>query len=121
MVIKWHMWNVNVAPLIVTKQFRAMLGWLDVLRIVSDELGQHNTARVQDVDMCRRDVKIETYRRLICAINLIWSQSQLEHPKELIIQKQWLKLWEIVSRDFFKTPTSQRYTELNFGALFMSN
>ena len=62
-----------------------MLGRLDVLRIVSKKLGQRHTARVQGIDVCRRDVKIEPPRRLICAIDLIWSQSQLGHPKEFII------------------------------------
>ena len=69
-----------------------MLGRLDVLRIVSNKLGQCHTVRVQGVDVCRRDVKIETSRRLICAINFIWTKSQLGHPKELIIQKSGLKL-----------------------------
>ena len=52
-----------------------MLGRLDVLRIVSKELGQRHTLRIQGFDVCRRDVKIETSRRLICAIDFIWSQS----------------------------------------------
>ena len=69
-----------------------MLGRLDVLKIVSDKLGQRHTVRVQDVDVCRRDVKIETSRRLICAIDFIWSQSQLGQPTELILQKSGLKL-----------------------------
>ena len=69
-----------------------MLGRLDVLRIVSDNLGERHNVRVRDVDMCRRDVKIETSRRLICAIDFIWSQSQLGHPKELIVQTAGLKL-----------------------------
>ena len=69
-----------------------MLGRLDVLRIVSNKLGQRHTVRVKGVDVCRRDVKIEPLRRLICAIDFIWSQSQLGHPKELIIQKSSLKL-----------------------------
>ena len=59
-----------------------MLGRLDVLRIVSKKVGQSQTVRVQGVDVCRRDVNIETSRRLICAIDFIWSQSQLGHPKE---------------------------------------
>ena len=96
-----------------------MLGRLDVLRIVSSKLGRH-TVRIQGVDVCRCSVKIETSRRLICAINFIWSQSQLGHPKELIIQRSGLKLWEIVSRDLSKIPTSQRLTELYFGAVFTS-
>ena len=86
-----------------------MLGRLDVLRIVSNKFGQRHTVRVQGVDVCRRDVKIKTSRRLICAIDFIWGQLQLGHPKELIIQKPGLKLWEIVSRDLFKNPTSQRF------------
>ena len=69
-----------------------MFGRLDVLRIASDKLGQRHTVRVQDVDVCQRDVKIETSRRLICAIDFIWSHSQLGHPKELIVQKSGLKL-----------------------------
>ena len=64
-----------------------MLERFDVLRIVSDKLGQHHTLSVQDVDVCRCDVKIETSRRLICEIDFMWSQSQLGHPKELVVQK----------------------------------
>ena len=64
-----------------------MLGRLDVLRNVSNKLGQRHAVRFQGVDVCRRDVKIETSRRLICVIDLIWSQSQLGHDKELIIKK----------------------------------
>ena len=69
-----------------------MLERLDVLRIVSSKLGQRHTVRVQGVDVCRRDVKIETSRRLICAIDFIWSQSQLGNLKELMIQNSGLKL-----------------------------
>ena len=69
-----------------------MSGRLDVLKIVSNKLGQRHTVRVQGVDVCRRDVKIEISRRPICAVDFIWSQSQLGHPKELIIQKSGLKL-----------------------------
>ena len=65
------MLKANVTPLIVAKQFRTMLGRLDVLRILSNKLGQHHTVRVQGVDVCRRVVKIETSRRLICAIDFI--------------------------------------------------
>ena len=71
-----------------------MLGRLDVLRIVSNKLGQRHTVRVQGVDVCRRDVKIETSRRLICEIDFICGQSQLSHTKELKFQKSGLKLWE---------------------------
>ena len=98
-----------------------MLGRVDVLRIVSNKLEQRHTVRIQGVDVCRRDVKIKTSRRHICAIDFILSQSHLGHPKELIVQKSGLKLWEIVSRDLFKNPTSQRLMELNFGAVFTSN
>ena len=83
-------------------------------------MGQRHIVRVQGVDVCWRDIKIETSRRLICTINFIWSQSQLGQPKELIIQKSGLKLLEIVPRDLFKTPTFQRLTELFFGAVFAS-
>ena len=69
-----------------------MVGRLDVLRIVSNTLGQRHTVRIQGVDVCQRDVKIETSRHLICEIDFIWSQSQLGHPKELIIGKSALKL-----------------------------
>ena len=86
------MLKANVTPLVVPNDSGAMFGRLDVLRIVSNKLGQHHTVSVQDVDVCGRDVKIETSRRLICAIDFIWSQSQLGHPKELIIQKSGLKL-----------------------------
>ena len=94
-----------------------MLGRLDVLRIVSNKLGQRHTVRVQGGDVCRRDVKNEISRDLIWENDFIWIQSQLGHPKELIIQKSGLKLREIVSRDLFKTPTSQRLTELYFGTV----
>ena len=69
-----------------------MLGRLHVLRTVSNKLGQRHNVRVQSVDVCRRDVNIESPRRLICAIDFIWSQSQLGHPKELKIQNSELKL-----------------------------
>ena len=52
-----------------------MLGRLDVLKIVSNKLGHRHTIRAKGVDVCRRDVKIETSRRLICAIDFIWGQS----------------------------------------------
>ena len=71
-----------------------MLGRLDVLRIVSNKFEQCHNVHVQGVDVCRRDVKIETSRRPTCVIDLIWSQSQLGHPKELKIQKSGLKLWK---------------------------
>ena len=98
-----------------------MLGRLDVLRIVSKKVGQSQTVRVQGVDVCRRDVKIETSRCLICAIDFIWSQSQLGHPKELITQKSGLRLWEIVSRDLLRPSPPNVLTELYFGAVFTSN
>ena len=82
-----RMLKANVTPLVVAKRFRCHVERLDVLRIVSDKLGQLHTVRVQGVDVCRREVKIETSRRLISAIDIIWNQSQLGHPKELIIQK----------------------------------
>ena len=63
-----------------------MLGQLDVLKIVSNKLGQRHIVHF------RRDVKIKTSRRLICASDIIWSQSQLGHPKELINQKPGFKL-----------------------------
>ena len=39
-----------------------MLGRLDVLRIVSNKLGQLHAVRGWDAPMCRRDVTIETSR-----------------------------------------------------------
>ena len=59
------MLQANVTPLIVAKQFWCHLGPFDVLRIVSNKLGQRHTVFVQEVPVCRRDIKIETSRRLI--------------------------------------------------------
>ena len=98
-----------------------MLGQFDALRIVSDKLGQRHTVRVQDVDVCRRDVKIETYRRLICAIDIIWSQSQLGHPKELIVQNQGSNCEKSFQEICLRPPPPNVFTEFNFGAVFMSN
>ena len=81
-----------------------MLGRLDVLRIVSNKLRQCQTAGAMAAPMYQRDVTIEMSRRLICAIDFIWSQAQLGHPKELIIQESALNLWEIVFKRFVKYP-----------------
>ena len=69
-----------------------MLGRLDVLRIVSNQSGPHQTVLLLDVPVRSRDVKIETSGRLICAIDFIWRQSLLEHTQELIIHESALKL-----------------------------
>ena len=84
--------QANVTPLVVAKRFWCHIRTIGRLKIVSNKLGQRHTVRVQGVDVCRRDVKIEISRRPICAVDFIWSQSQLGHPKELIIQKSGLKL-----------------------------
>ena len=96
-----------------------MLGRLDVLRIISNKLEQRHTVRVQGVDVCRRDVK--TSRRLICAIDFVWSQSQLGHPKELVIPNQGSNYEKSLQEICLRPPTSQRLTELYFGAVFTLN
>ena len=80
----------NMTPSVVAKQFRCHVRTNGRLKNRFRQIG--TTSRIQDVDVCRRDVKIETYIRLICAIDFIWSQSQLGHHKELIVQKPGLKL-----------------------------
>ena len=85
------MLKANVTPLAVAKQLRCHVRMIVRLKDRFQKLGRH-TVHVKGVDMCQRDVKIETSRRLICAIDFIWSQSQVGHPKEPIIQKSWLKL-----------------------------
>ena len=86
------MLKANVTPLVVAKRFWCHVWTIGRLKNRFQQIGQRHTVRVQDVDVCGRDVKIETSRRLICAIDFIWSQSQLGHLKELIIQKSGLKL-----------------------------
>ena len=54
------MLKANVTPLVVAKDFGAILGRLEILRIVSNELGQRHTFHVQDVDLSQPDVKIQT-------------------------------------------------------------
>ena len=80
------MLQANMTQLMVTKRFRCHVRTIGRLKNSSDKLGQRHTVRLQDVDVRRRYVKIETSRRLICAIDFIWSQSQQGHSKELIIQ-----------------------------------
>ena len=86
------MLKCHVTPLVVAKRFRCHVRTIGRLKIVLNKLGQRHNARAQSVDVYRRDVKIKTSRRHICAIDFIWSQSQLGHPKELIIQTSGLKL-----------------------------
>ena len=82
-----RMLTANVTPLVVAKRFRCHVRTIGRLKNCFQQIGTTHTVRVQGVDVCRLDVKIETSRRLICAIDLIWSQSQLGHHKELIIKK----------------------------------
>ena len=112
------MLKANVAPVVVAKRFRCHIRTIGRLKNRFQQIG---TTSHHPRPGRRRDVKTETSRRLICAIDFIWSQSQLGHPKELIIQKLELKMCAIVSRDLFKTPTSQRLTELYFDAVLTSN
>ena len=84
-----RMLTANVTPLVVAKQFWCHVRAIGRLKNRFQEIGttSHHLRPGR-----RRDVKIETFRRLICAIDFIWSQSQLGHPKELIIEKSGLKL-----------------------------
>ena len=65
------MLRANVTPLIVAEQFRCHVRTIGRLK----NRFQRHTVRVQGIDVCLRDVKIETSRRLICAIDFIWSHS----------------------------------------------
>ena len=80
------MLKANVTPLIVAKQFRCRVRTVGPLQNRFQQIGT-TSHRPRPGRRRRRDVKIETSRRLICAIDFIWSQSQLGHPKELIIKK----------------------------------
>ena len=81
-----RMLKANVTPLIETKRFQCHVRTIGRLKNRSNTLGQRHTVRIQGVDVCLRDVKIEQPRHLICAIDFICSQSQLGNSKELIIQ-----------------------------------
>ena len=81
--------KANVTPSIVAKRFRCHVRTIGCLNNLLQEIG--TTSHFLRPGR-RRDVKIELPRRRICAIDFIWSQSQLEHPMEFIIQKPGLKL-----------------------------
>ena len=59
------MLQANVTALIVAKRFRCHVGTIGRLKNRFDKLGQRQTVCVQDANVCRRDVTIETSRRLI--------------------------------------------------------
>ena len=86
------MLQANVTPLVVTKLFRCHVRTIGCLKNRFQQSGTTSHRPRPGLDVCRREVKIETTRRLICEINFIWGQSQLGHPKELIIKKSGLKL-----------------------------
>ena len=83
------MLKANVTPLKVAKQFRCHVRTIGRLQNPFQQIG---TTSHRPRPGGQRDVKIETSRRLICAIDLIWSQSSLGHPKEFIIKTSGLKL-----------------------------
>ena len=80
------MLKANVMPLAVAEPFQCHVRTIGRLKNCFQQIGTTSHCPGQ------RNLKIETSRRLTCAIDFIWSQSQLGHPKELIIQKSGLKL-----------------------------
>ena len=83
------MLQANVTPLVVAKRFRCNVRTIGRLKNCFQQIG---TTSHRPRPGRRRDVKIEISRRPICAVDFIWSQSQLGHSKELIVQKSGLKL-----------------------------
>ena len=78
------MLKAKVTPLVVAKRFRCHVRTIERLK---NRLQRIGTTSHRPRLGRQPNVKVETSRRLICAIDFVWSQSQLGHPKELIIKK----------------------------------
>ena len=85
-----EMIKANVTPMVVAKRFRCHVRTIGRLKNRFQQIG--TTSHRPRPGRRRVSTEIETPRRLICAIDFIWSQSQLGHPKELIIKQLGLKL-----------------------------
>ena len=81
------MLQANVTPLVAAKRFRCHVRTIGRLKNKDNV-----TPSASRASTCVDATSIEISRRPICAVDFIWSQSQLGHPKELIIQKSGLKL-----------------------------
>ena len=115
------MLKANVTPLVVAKQFRCYVRTIGCLK---NRFQQIRTASHRPRPG-RRRVSTRRQDRATQPSHLC-NRFHLESVTARTSQgtqnpKIRLKLCEIISRDLFKTPTSQRLTELNFGAVFTSN
>ena len=116
------MLKANVTPLIVAKRFWCHVRTIGRLKNRFQEIGTTShrpRPGCRRVTMRRQDRDIQTSH--LCnrfhLESVIARTSQGTHIPKI----QGSNCKKNVSRDLFKTPTSQRLKELNFGAVFTSN